>query len=110
MDIGDDARRGVRPHSIPIGHIPGSVPASPNAEIVQDKETLSRRLRHSRDSVSPNVFDGDCHAGVVLLFCDYRNGNVCRIRYAELLQVSMQKKSIVTSLTIELHFFSFQLF
>lgn len=90
-NVNNDARCSVWPHYIPIGYIPGSIPASQNAKIVQDKETLSRRFRYSRDSVSTDVFDGDRHAGAVLLLRNYRNGNVCRIRYAKLLQVSVQK-------------------
>lgn len=78
----------MRSYFISLGYIPGYVPATQNIEIVQDKEALPRCFWHSRDSISPDVFDGNCYVGLVLLFRDYRDGTIRRIRYAELLQVS----------------------
>lgn len=85
----------MRSHFISLGYIPGYVPATQNIEIVQDKETLSRRFRHPRDFISPDVFDGDRYAGLVLLLRDYRDGIVRRIRYAKLLQVSAKLITII---------------
>lgn len=40
------------------------------------------------------MFNGDCYAGFVLLFRNHWNGAVCRIRYAQLLQVSIKSITI----------------
>lgn len=90
----------MRSHFIPLSYIPGYVPATQNVETVQDKETLPRRFRHPRDSVSSDVFDGDRYVGFVLLFRDYRDGTVRRIRYAELLQVSAKLITIIKKVNI----------
>lgn len=91
-DVSDNARRRVRSHLIPVGHVPSSVPTPSNVEAVQDQETLPRRFRHPRYFVTSNVLNSDRHARAVLLLCNHRYGDVRGIRHAQLLQVSSKSQ------------------
>lgn len=66
----------MRSYFISFSYIPSYVSAAQNVETIQDKEALSRRFWYPRDSVSPDVFDSDRYAGLVLLFRYYRDGIV----------------------------------